>query len=75
MLTCSDLSRFIANGRIACTIDKVSGVITTDKLSSQNKTALYEQLIKQGDLLLSGKHQELMTMLTADMHKLHRVVG
>ncbi|BEJ18198.1 hypothetical protein CspHIS471_0704750 [Cutaneotrichosporon sp. HIS471] len=58
-----DLSRFIANGRIACTIDKVSGVITTDKLSSQNKTALYEQFLKQGDLLLS------------DMHKLHRVVG
>lgn len=56
-LTPSDLSRFIANGRIACTIDKVSGVITTDKLSSQNKTALYEQLIKQGDLLLSGEHE------------------
>lgn len=49
-----DLSRFIASGRIACTIDKVSGVITTDKLSSQNKTAIYEQFLKQGDLLLSG---------------------
>lgn len=51
----SDLSRFIASGRIACTIDKVSGVITTDKLSSQNKTTMYEQFIKQGDLLLSGE--------------------
>ncbi|KAL7423984.1 proteasome regulatory particle subunit [Cryptotrichosporon argae] len=58
-----DLSRFIASGRLAATIDKVSGVITTDKLSSQNKTVIYEQFIKQGDLLLS------------DMHKLHRVVG
>lgn len=52
-----DLSRFIASGRIACTIDKVSGVITTDKLSSQNKTAIYEQFLKQGDLLLSGMLQ------------------
>ncbi|TXT06068.1 hypothetical protein VHUM_03541 [Vanrija humicola] len=58
-----DLSRFIANGRLSCTIDKVSGVITTDKLSSHTKTAIYEQFLKQGDLLLS------------DMHKLHRVVG
>ncbi|KAL1409683.1 proteasome regulatory particle subunit [Vanrija albida] len=57
-----DLSRFIANGRLSCTIDKVSGVITTDKLSSHTKTAIYEQFLKQGDLLLS------------DMHKLHRVL-
>lgn len=55
LLTFSDLSRFIANGRISCTIDKVSGVITTDKLSTQNKTVIYEQFLKQGDLLLSGK--------------------
>ncbi|ORX34753.1 26S proteasome subunit RPN7-domain-containing protein [Kockovaella imperatae] len=58
-----DLSRFIANGRLNCTIDKVSGVIQTNKLGTQNKTALYEQVIKQGDVLLS------------DVQKLHRVVG
>lgn len=56
-----DLSRFIASGRIACTIDKVSGVITTDKLSSQNKTAIYEQFLKQGDLLLSGMLQQSLS--------------
>ena len=50
-----DLSRFIANGRLSCTIDKVSGVITTNKLASQNKTAIYEQVVKQGDMLLSGE--------------------
>ncbi|EIW67945.1 hypothetical protein TREMEDRAFT_72066 [Tremella mesenterica DSM 1558] len=58
-----DLSRFIANGRLRCTIDKVSGVITTDKLTRENKTAVYEQLLKQSDILLS------------DVSKLHRVIG
>ncbi|WVN89259.1 uncharacterized protein L203_104478 [Cryptococcus depauperatus CBS 7841] len=58
-----DLSRFIASGRLSCTIDRVSGVITTNKLISQNKTAAYEQVLKQGDVLLS------------DIQKLHRVVG
>lgn len=58
-----DLSRFIASGRLACTIDKVNGVITTNKLASQNKTVMYEQVLKQGDVLLS------------DIQKLHRVVG
>ncbi|TYJ54789.1 hypothetical protein B9479_004548 [Cryptococcus floricola] len=57
-----DLSRFIAGGRLACRIDKVSGVITTNK-SGQNKGAVYEQVLKQGDQLLS------------DIQKLHRVVG
>ena len=51
----ADLSKFIASGRLNCTIDKVDGVITTNKLASQNKTAMYEQIIKQGDTLLSGK--------------------
>lgn len=50
-----DLSKFIATGRLACTIDKVSGVVTTNKLASQNKSAVYEQVIKQGDILLSGE--------------------
>ena len=50
-----DLSRFIASGRLSCTIDKVSGVIMTNKLATQNKTTMYEQVIKQGDILLSGE--------------------
>ena len=53
-----DLSRFIASGRLSCTIDKVSGVITTNKLASQNKTVVYEQVVKQGDILLSGELSE-----------------
>lgn len=55
ILTTRDLSRFIASGRLLCTIDKVNGIITTNKLSSENKTAAYEQVIKQGDLLLNGE--------------------
>jgi 26S proteasome regulatory subunit N7 len=50
-----DLSRFIAGGRLSCVIDTVDGVIMTNKLAGQNKTAIYEQVVKQGDLLLSGK--------------------
>lgn len=49
-----DLSRLIASGRLVCTIDKVSGVITTNKLAGQNKTTVYEQVVKQGDSLLNG---------------------
>jgi len=55
LIAYSDLSRFIANGRLACTIDKVSGVITTTKTSAENKTVAYEQVVKQGDILLNGK--------------------
>ncbi|WWC58103.1 uncharacterized protein I303_100638 [Kwoniella dejecticola CBS 10117] len=58
-----DLSRFISSGRLNCTIDKVSGIITTQKLENQNKGMVYEQVLKQGDILLS------------DIQKLHRVVG
>ena len=74
-----DLSRFIASGRLACTIDKVSGVITTNKLASQNKTVVYEQVVKQGDILLSGELTDQVRLFThhmrTDMAKLHRVVG
>lgn len=59
----TDLSRFIASGRLPCTIDKVSGVITTNKVSAENKTAAYEQVVKQGDLLLN------------EIQKLSRVIG
>lgn len=50
-----DLSKFIASGRLSCTIDKVSGVVSTNKLATKNKGLVYEQVIKQGDILLSGK--------------------
>nr|XP_018266666.1 26S proteasome regulatory subunit N7 [Kwoniella dejecticola CBS 10117]OBR88824.1 26S proteasome regulatory subunit N7 [Kwoniella dejecticola CBS 10117] len=50
-----DLSRFISSGRLNCTIDKVSGIITTQKLENQNKGMVYEQVLKQGDILLSGE--------------------
>jgi 26S proteasome regulatory subunit N7 len=47
----SDLSRFIAAGRLNCSIDKVNGIVETNRPDSKN--ALYEQAIKQGDLLLN----------------------
>lgn len=50
-----DLSRFIASGRLNCRIDKVSGVVTTNKLESVGKSGRYEALLKQGDLLLNGQ--------------------
>lgn len=75
----ADLSKFIAVGRINATIDKVDGVITTNKLASQNKTAMYEQIIKQGDILLSGEPDLVRNfygkLMMLDIQKLHRVVG
>ncbi len=53
----SDLCKFIASGRLACTIDKVSGVITTNRVSAENKTVAYESVVKQGDLLLNGERR------------------
>ena len=75
-----DLSKFIASGRLACTIDKVSGVVSTNKLASQNKSVVYEQVIKQGDILLSGKSahraQDLWSVAdTTDIQRLQRVIG
>eukprot|EP00899_Mesostigma_viride_P009301 jgi/Mesvir1/18372/Mv14258-RA.1 len=47
----SELSRFIAAGRLNCKIDKVSGALETNRPDAKN--ALYQSLIKQGDLLLN----------------------
>ncbi|KAF8875057.1 26S proteasome subunit RPN7-domain-containing protein [Infundibulicybe gibba] len=47
----SELSRFIANGRLHCSIDKVHGVVETTRPSLKN--AQYETVIKQGDVLLN----------------------
>ncbi|KAG5463187.1 MAG: 26S proteasome non-ATPase regulatory subunit 6-like protein [Olpidium bornovanus] len=47
----SDLSRFIAAGRVNCVIDRVNGVVETNRPDAKN--AQYQQCIKQGDLLLN----------------------
>ncbi|KAF9220127.1 PCI-domain-containing protein [Gyrodon lividus] len=48
----SELSRFIANGRLHCTIDKVHGIVETTRPSLKN--AQYEKVVKQGDILLNS---------------------
>eukprot|EP00897_Mesotaenium_endlicherianum_P004689 jgi/Mesen1/4248/ME000022S03532 len=46
-----ELSMFIAAGRLNCKIDKVTGVLETNRPDAKN--ALYQQTLKQGDLLLN----------------------
>lgn len=46
-----ELSHFIAQGRLQCVIDKVSGVVETSR--QDDKNAKYLQAIKQGDVLLN----------------------
>ena len=48
----SELSPFIANGRLHCTIDKVHGIVETTRPSLKN--AQYEKVIKHGDVLLNS---------------------
>ncbi|KAF7799353.1 hypothetical protein EIP86_010585 [Pleurotus ostreatoroseus] len=48
----NELSRFIASGRLHCTIDKVNGVVETNRPAV--KQAQYETVIRQGDILLSS---------------------
>jgi len=47
----NELSRFISIGRLHCKIDKVAGIVETTRPDSKN--ALYQDTIKQGDLLLN----------------------
>lgn len=47
----AELSDFIAAGRLNCKIDKVAGVLETNR--PDVKSALYQAVIKQGDLLLN----------------------
>mmetsp|Transcript_3560 Transcript_3560/g.7763 ORF Transcript_3560/g.7763 Transcript_3560/m.7763 type:complete len:135 (-) Transcript_3560:711-1115(-) len=47
----SELTRFIAAGRLNCKIDKVNGVVETARPDARN--SIYESTIKQGDLLLN----------------------
>ncbi|KAI9475659.1 MAG: 26S proteasome subunit RPN7-domain-containing protein [Benjaminiella poitrasii] len=46
-----DLYRFIAAGRLNCVIDKVNGIIETNRPDAKN--AQYQAVIKQGDVLLN----------------------
>jgi len=46
-----ELSQLIATGRLNCKIDKVDGIVETNR--HDIKSALYQQSLKQGDLLLN----------------------
>ncbi|CAN6458102.1 unnamed protein product [Victoria cruziana] len=46
-----ELSRFIAAGKLHCKIDKVAGVLETNRPDAKN--ALYQSTVKQGDFLLN----------------------
>merc|ERR1712059_113652 len=47
----SELCRFIASGRLHAKIDKVGGIVITNR--PDNKNTQYQSCIKQGDLLLN----------------------
>eukprot|EP00163_Fabomonas_tropica_P018206 TRINITY_DN32461_c0_g1_i2.p1 TRINITY_DN32461_c0_g1~~TRINITY_DN32461_c0_g1_i2.p1 ORF type:complete len:388 (+),score=100.60 TRINITY_DN32461_c0_g1_i2:379-1542(+) len=47
----AELSRFIASGRLHCKIDHVRGVVETNR--PDNKNAQYQNVIKEGDHLLT----------------------
>ena len=54
--TCSssDLAKFIAGGRIPCTIDRVAGkggIIETNRPDDKNKQ--YQDVVRQGDQLIT----------------------
>lgn len=46
-----DLARFIAADRIPCTIDRVKGIIETNRPDDKNKQ--YVDVVKQGDQLIT----------------------
>jgi 26S proteasome regulatory subunit N7 len=46
-----DLAKFIAGGRVSCTIDRVQGTIETTQLNDKNKQ--YADVVKQGDALIT----------------------
>ena len=50
-LSCRELSRFIAAGRLSCKIDKVGGVVET--IRPDNVNFQYHDVIKHGDVLLN----------------------
>lgn len=46
-----ELSTFIATGRLHCKIDRVGGIVETNRPDLKN--AQFNSVIKQGDLLLT----------------------
>lgn len=48
-----ELSRFIASSRLSAKIDKVGGIIETNRYFGGEKNSLYHQTIKHGDQLLN----------------------
>ncbi|KAF2760342.1 26S proteasome regulatory subunit RPN7 [Pseudovirgaria hyperparasitica] len=46
-----DLSKFIAGDRVPCTIDRVKGIIETNRPDDKNKQ--YNDVVKQGDALIT----------------------
>lgn len=46
-----ELSRFISAGRLNCKIDKVGGIVETNRPDAKN--AQYTEMVKRGDLLLN----------------------
>ncbi|KAJ3115459.1 26S proteasome non-ATPase regulatory subunit 6 [Phlyctochytrium bullatum] len=57
----NDLSRFIAAGRLNAVIDKVGGIVETNRPDAKN--AQYQASIKQGDILLN-RIQKLSRVIT-----------
>ncbi|CAH7675234.1 26S proteasome regulatory subunit N7 [Phakopsora pachyrhizi] len=57
----SELARFIAAGRLNCSIDKVNGIVETKR--SDGKNLMYSSVVKNGDALLNS------------IQKLSRVIG
>lgn len=47
----SELARFIAAGRLNCVIDKVNGVVLTNKVDV--RTEKYQSVLKSGDQLIN----------------------
>lgn len=47
----SELSRFIAAGRLNCVIDKVNGVVLTNKVD--RRTEQYQSVLKHGDQIIN----------------------
>lgn len=47
----SDLAKFIASDRISCTIDRVNGIIETNRPDDKNKQ--YADVVKHGDALIT----------------------
>jgi len=47
-----ELSEFISSGKLNCRIDRVNGIIESNRVD--NKDEIYAEIIKNGDVLLSN---------------------